>query len=104
MEGTRQGRSQFEDEGPKRDDVPVSEWVAGKVMAQRKVDARQDSDLIFLSARGVVDTNLIRITQRIAEVAGVKGSVDNHKFRATAITMWLPDGKHNFRCDDLGWP
>jgi integrase len=86
--------------GSKRD-VPVGEWLTAKVMAQKKADARQDSDLIFPSPRGGVDTHLIRITQRIAERAGVKGRVDNHKFRATAITMWLRDGNTIF--DVMAW-
>ncbi len=55
--------------GSKRD-VPVGEWLTAKVMAQKKADARQDSDLIFQSPRGGVDTHLIRITQRIAALAG----------------------------------
>ncbi len=86
--------------GSKRD-VPVGEWLTAKVMAQKKADARQDNDLIFPSPRGGVDTHLIRITQRIAALAGVKGRVDNHKFRATAITMWLRDGNTIF--DVMAW-
>jgi integrase len=86
--------------GSKRD-VPVGEWLTAKVMAQKKADARQDSDLIFPSARGGGDTHLIRITPRIAKQAGVKGRVDNHKFRATAITMWLRDGNTIF--DVMSW-
>jgi len=86
--------------GSKRD-VPVGEWLTAKVMAQKKADVRQDSDLIFPSPRGGVDTHLIRITQRIAALAGVKGRVDNHKFRATAITMWLRDGNTIF--DVMAW-
>jgi integrase len=38
------------------------------------------------------DSHLLRITQRIAELAGIEGRVDNHKFRATAITTWLRNG------------
>jgi integrase len=57
--------------------------------------------LIFPSAGGVVDTHLIRITQRIAALAGIKGRVDNHKFRATAITFWLRAGNTIF--DVMAW-
>jgi integrase len=81
--------------GSKRD-VPVGDWLTAKVMERKKVDGRQDTDLIFPSARGGVDTHLIRITQRIATLAGVTGRVDNHKFRATAITAWLRDGNTIF--------
>jgi integrase len=86
--------------GSKRD-VPVGEWLTAKVMSQKRANARQDNDLIFPSASGGVDTHLIRITQRIAELAGLKGRVDNHKFRATAITMWLRDGNTIF--DVMAW-
>jgi integrase len=82
-------------------DIPVGDWLTAKVMEQKKVEGKQDADLIFPSARGGVDTHLIRITQRIAELAGVKGRVDNHKFRATAITMWLRDGNTVF--DVMSW-
>ncbi len=87
-------------QGSKRD-VPVGEWLTVKVMAQKKAEGKQDSDLIFPSAHGGVDTHLIRITQRIAKFAGVTGRVDNHKFRATAITMWLRDGNTIF--DVMAW-
>ncbi|MGB2678776.1 MAG: tyrosine-type recombinase/integrase [Candidatus Acidiferrum sp.] len=86
--------------GSKRD-VPVGEWLTAKVMAQKKDEGKQDGDLIFPSARGGVDTHLIRITQRIAKLAGVKGRVDNHKFRATAITFWLRAGNTIF--DVMAW-
>jgi len=86
--------------GSKRD-VPVGEWLTAKVMERRKSDGRQETDLIFPSSSGGVDTHLIRVTQRIAKLAGVTGRVDNHKFRATAITKWLRDGNTIF--DVMKW-
>ncbi len=86
--------------GSKRD-VPVGEWLTAKVMERKKNDGRQDTDLIFPSSSGGVDTHLIRVTQRIAKLAGVTGRVDNHKFRATAITKWLRDGNTIF--DVMKW-
>jgi integrase len=86
--------------GSKRD-VPVGEWLTGKITERKKADGRQDTDLIFPSTHGEVDTHLIRITQRIAQLAGVSGRVDNHKFRATAITTWLRDGNTIF--DVMAW-
>lgn len=86
--------------GSKRD-VPVGEWLTAKIVERKKTDGRQDTDLIFPSTQGGVDTHLIRITQRIAELAGVSGRVDNHKFRATAITTWLRDGNTIF--DVMEW-
>jgi len=86
--------------GSKRD-VPVGEWLTARIMERKKAEGKQDGDLIFPSAGGVVDTHLIRITQRIAELAGVKGRVDNHKFRATAITFWLRAGNTIF--DVMAW-
>jgi integrase len=84
-----------------RRDVPVGEWLTAKIVERKKTDGRQDTDLIFPSTQGGVDTHLIRITQRIAELAGVSGRVDNHKFRATAITTWLRDGNTIF--DVMEW-
>ena len=86
--------------GSKRN-VPVGEWLTAKIMERKKAESKQDDDLIFPSARGGVDTHLIRITQRIAKLAGVKGRVDNHKFRATAITFWLRSGNTIF--DVMAW-
>ena len=79
--------------------MPVGEWLTAKVMAQKKDEGKQDGDLIFPSARGGVDTH--QITQRITKLAGVKGRVDNHKFRATAITFWLRAGNTIF--DVMAW-
>jgi len=86
--------------GSKRD-IPVGEWLTTKVLALKKSEGKQDTDLIFPSKSGGVDTHLIRITQRIAKLAKVTGRVDNHKFRATAITMWLRSGNTIF--DVMAW-
>ncbi len=82
-------------------DVPVAEWLTKAVLAQKKADERGDKALIFPSARGGVDGHLIRIIHRIADLAGVTGKVTDHKFRATAITMWLRAG--NTIPDVMGW-
>ena len=74
--------------------VPVSEALTKKIMEQKEVEGKSSEDLIFPNAttESDPDTHLIRITQRVAELAGIEGRVDNHKFRATAITFWLRNG------------
>jgi integrase len=70
--------------------VPVSEWLTKKIMERKESDNRQGSDLVFPSVQGGPDGHLIRVTQRIAKLAGVTGRVDNHKFRSTA-RLTVPD-------------
>lgn len=72
--------------------VPVPEWLTKKIMEKKKAESRSDEDLIFPNTQGQPDEHLLRITQRIADDAGVTGRVDNHKFRSTAITRWLRNG------------
>jgi integrase len=73
--------------------VPVSEALTKKIMEQKEAEGRTGEDLIFPNTtESDPDTHLIRITQRVAELAGVEGRVDNHKFRATTITTWLRNG------------
>jgi integrase len=62
-------------------------------MEKKREEKRGDDDLVFPSKYGLVDEHLIRIVKRVASRAGVKGRVDNHKFRSTAITIWLRDGR-----------
>ncbi|MGC1493357.1 MAG: site-specific integrase [Candidatus Acidiferrum sp.] len=73
--------------------IPVGEWLTRKVMERKAADNRKESDLIFPAPRGGVDEHLIRIVKRVAERAKVGGRVDDHKFRSTAITIWLRDGR-----------
>jgi integrase len=84
-----------------RRDVPVGEWLTKNIMERKNTEKKQDTDLIFPGKTGGVDTHLIRVTQRIAKLAKVTGRVDNHKFRATAITIWLRDGNTIF--DVMSW-
>jgi integrase len=74
--------------------VPVGEALTKKIMEQKEAEGKSSEDLIFPNAttESEPDTHLIRITQRVAELAGIEGRVDNHKFRATAITFWLRNG------------
>jgi integrase len=82
--------------------VPVSEDLTKKIMERREAEGKTSEDLIFPNTTEVdPDTHLLRITQRIAELAGIEGRVDNHKFRATAITIWLRNG--NAVPDVMNW-
>ena len=73
--------------------VPVGEALTKKIMEQKEAEGKTGEDLIFPNTtESDPDTHLIRITKRIAELAGLEGRVDNHKFRATAITTWLRNG------------
>jgi integrase len=73
--------------------VPVGEALTKKIMEQKEAEGRTGEDLIFPNTtESDPDTHLIRITQRVGELAGIEGRVDNHKFRATAITTWLRNG------------
>jgi integrase len=82
--------------------VPVDEDLTKKIMERKEAEGKTGEDLIFPNTTEIdPDTHLIRITQRIAELAGIEGRVDNHKFRATTITKWLRAG-----CavpDVMGW-
>lgn len=69
--------------------VPVHESLTAKIMARKKAGNFSDSDLIFPKKSGGPDGHLLRIVKRVAAKAGVTGRVDDHKFRATAITTWL---------------
>lgn len=73
--------------------VPVGEWLTKKVMGRKAALGRTDDDLIFPALNGGVDRHLLRIVKRVAKKAGVTGRVDDHKFRSTAITIWLRDGR-----------
>jgi integrase len=81
--------------------VPVDEDLTKKIMEQKEALGKTGEDLIFPNTNGDPDTHLLRITQRIAELAGIEGRVDNHKFRATTITTWLRNG--NAVPDVMNW-
>lgn len=72
--------------------VPVGEWLTKKLMEKKKKESKTDNDLIFPNSQGKPDEHLIRVVKRAAKNAGVTGRVDNHKFRSTAITLWLRNG------------
>lgn len=87
-------------------DVPVPPWLTKKIY-KRMIDGKhQKSDLIFPSMNGKPDRWLLKVVKRVAIRAGllkvvkhengktalVGMRVDDHKFRATAITRWLRDG------------
>jgi integrase len=73
--------------------IPVGEALTKKMTECKEAEGKTGEDLIFPNTtESDPDTRLIRITQRVAELAGIEGRVDNHKFRATAITTWLRDG------------
>src|SRR6266436_127553 len=74
--------------------IPVGEWLTKKIMERKVEQRRKESDLVFPAPEGGVDKNLLHVLKRVAKRAGVSGGrVDNHKFRSTAITIWLRDGR-----------
>jgi integrase len=73
--------------------VPVGEWLTKKIMDRKTANNRSDSDLIFPGESGGVNRHLLRVVKAVAKRAKVGGRVDNHKFRSTAITIWLRDGR-----------
>jgi integrase len=82
--------------------VPVGEDLTKRIVERKEVEGKTGEDLIFPNTTEIdPDTHLIRITQRIAKLAGIEGRVDNHKFRATAITIWLRNG--NAVPDVMNW-
>ena len=81
--------------------VPVIRRVTEKLLERKRAKGAAASDLIFPSEVGKPDGHLLRIVKRVAKRAGVVGRVDNHKFRATAITLWLRAGATV--PDVMGW-
>ena len=60
--------------------VPVGEDLTKKIMERKEAEGKTGEDLIFPNTTETdPNTHLIRITQRIAELAGIEGRVDNHK-------------------------
>jgi integrase len=72
--------------------VPVHESITKKIMERMKAQKKTAADLIFPAKNGKADGHMIRIVKRVAKKAGVQGRVDSHKFRSTAITLWLRNG------------
>lgn len=82
--------------------VPVDEDLTKRIMERKEAEGKAGGDLIFPNTTEVdPDTHLLRITKRIAKLAGVEGRVDDHKFRATTITTWLRNG--NAVPDVMNW-
>jgi integrase len=73
-------------------DVPVHETLTKKIMERMKARKKTAADLIFPGKHGQPDGHLIRVVKRVAARAKIQGRVDNHKFRSTAITLWLRNG------------
>jgi integrase len=72
--------------------VPVPEWLTKRVLDQKTRDGKHNDDLVFPSVGGKANEHSLTILKRVAEKAGLTGRIDQHKFRSTAITMWLRNG------------
>jgi integrase len=79
--------------------VPVPPALIARIQAWRKREIKsgeksgvKDSDLIFPNKDGEPDQHFLRIVKRAAKKARLEGRVNNHKFRSTAITLWLRGG------------
>jgi integrase len=73
-------------------EMPVHDDLTKRIMARKRTLGASDNDLIFPNSEGNPDSHLIRIVKRVAKRAKVTGRVDDHKFRSTAITLWLRAG------------
>jgi integrase len=73
-------------------EMPVTDDLTKKIMARKRTLGASDNDLVFPNTEGNPDGHLIRIVKRVAKRAKVEGRVDDHKFRSTAITLWLRAG------------
>ena len=82
-------------------DVPVPEWLTKKIHERKVTGKHQAVDLVFPNTEGNPNDHMIRIVKRVAKRAKVTGRVDDHKFRATAITRWLREG--NTPQDVMSW-
>jgi len=77
-------------------DIPIH-TLAARLKKRMEANHRTKDDLIFFNSEGTPNLHILRIIKRVAKKAGVTGRVDNHKFRATAITRWLLDGVDIYR-------
>ena len=67
--------------------VPVGEALTKKIVERKEAEGKTGEDLVFPNTTEIdPDTHLIRITQRVAESAGIEGRVDNHKLRRGSKT------------------
>jgi integrase len=73
-------------------EMPVHPDITKKIMERERALGASDNTLVFPNTEGNPDGHLIRIVKRVAKRAGVAGRVDDHKFRSTAITLWLRAG------------
>jgi integrase len=73
-------------------EVAVDPELTKKIMARKAAAKATDDMLVFPNRDGSPDHHLLRIVKRVAAKAGVTGRVDDHKFRSTAITLWLDAG------------
>jgi integrase/recombinase XerD len=74
-------------------EVPAPPELTKQLKTRMVAGRRSNEDLIFPNGKGKPDGHIIRIVKSAAKKAGVTGRVDDHKFRATAITRWLRSGK-----------
>jgi len=73
-------------------EIPVPEWLTELIKDRETKRKKLKTDYIFSAKHGKPNHHLIRTVKRAAKLAKMAGRVDNHKFRATAITMWLRNG------------
>lgn len=73
-------------------EVAIHPDITKRILSRKKARAASDTDLVFPNTEGNPDQHLIRIVKRVAKRAKVTGRVDDHKFRSTAITLWLQAG------------
>jgi len=74
-------------------DVPVLPELTQMIRKRMEASNRGKTDLIFFNRDGKPNLHMLRIVKRVAKRAKVTGRVDDHKFRSTAITLWLRDGR-----------
>jgi integrase len=82
-------------------DVPVLPELTQMIRKRMETNHKTKSDLIFFNTNGEPNLHMLRIVKRVAKRAKVTGRVDDHKFRSTAITLWLRQG--NSPIDVMGW-
>jgi integrase len=73
-------------------EIPVPEWLTQRIKEREIKGKAMKADYIFAAKNSKPNNHLIRTVKRAAKSAKMVGRVDNHKFRATAITMWLRNG------------
>jgi integrase len=84
-----------------RRSIIMPKELTQKVIDRKKQLKKSDNDLIFPGKDGQPWTQIYRVVKRVARRAGVTGRVDDHKFRSTAITLWILNGVNIF--DIMAW-